>query len=62
MCSSDLHLRAAVATECERLGAKLFLPPVSLCGDNAAMVAAQGVYGYRNGMSADLYVNASAYD
>lgn len=60
--AANRHLRAAVASECERLGAKLFLPPVSLCGDNAAMVAAQGVYGYRNGMAADLYVNASAYD
>ena len=39
--AANRHLRAAVATECERLGAKLFLPPVSLCGANAAMVAAQ---------------------
>ena len=43
-----------------RRGERLFLPPLSLCGDNAAMVGAQGFYEYRAGFIADLSQNAFA--
>ena len=46
----------------ERLphGCRLFVPPLSLCGDNAAMVGAQGYYEYRAGFIAELDQNAFA--
>jgi N6-L-threonylcarbamoyladenine synthase len=44
----------------ERLGNRIQIPPVYLCGDNAAMVAAQGYYEYKAGYSAPLCHNAYA--
>lgn len=60
--AANSHLRAALADICNRRGVHFTVPPVSLCGDNAAMVAAQGVYEYRAGHFADTYLNASACD
>ncbi len=39
---------------------KLYMPPLSLCGDNAAMVGAQGYYEYIAGGYADIDLNAKA--
>lgn len=40
----------------------LYMPPLSLCGDNGAMVGAQGYYEYQAGNTASLDLNAlSAY-
>ena len=36
------------------------MPPLSLCGDNAAMIAAQGYYNYLAGITADETLNAIA--
>lgn len=41
-------------------GCKLFIPPLSLCGDNAAMVGAQGFYEFSAGFVAGLDQNALA--
>lgn len=41
-------------------GCRLYMPPLSLCGDNAAMVGAQGYYEYRAGFIAGLDLNAYA--
>ncbi len=41
-------------------GCRLFMPPLSLCGDNAAMVGAQAYYEYNAGFIADLDQNAAA--
>lgn len=60
--AANSHLRAALARECGKLGVRFFIPPVSLCGDNGAMVAAQGVYEYLAGNFADTYLNARAED
>jgi len=60
--AANRHLRDALSKVCEKNGARLFLPPVSLCGDNAAMVASQGVYEYLKGKFSDCYMNASAND
>ncbi len=47
--------------ECaDRLQAKVYLPPLSLCGDNAAMIGAQGYYEYLAGNVADMELNAYA--
>ncbi len=60
--AANSHLRRAVAEVCEKHGVRLTVPPVSLCGDNAAMVAAQGFCEYRAGNFADTHLNASALD
>ena len=60
--AANSHLRAAVAKACEKAGAELILPPISLCGDNGVMVAAQGYYELKAGRVADTYLNASASD
>ena len=39
---------------------RLCLPPLNLCGDNAAMVALQGYYEYKCGARAASDLNASA--
>jgi len=48
-------LRAAVAE-----GRELFIPPLSLCGDNAAMICCQGYYEYMAGVRAGMDLNAYA--
>ena len=60
--AANSHLRAAVVNACEKAGAELILPPISLCGDNGVMVAAQGYYELKAGRVADTYLNASAAD
>lgn len=60
--AANSHLRRALTEMCERKGAKLFTPPISLCGDNAAMIAAAGYYAYLDGERADTSLNASACD
>lgn len=50
--------------EMERLarenGVRLYLPALSLCGDNAAMVGAQAYYAYQSGACAGMDLNACA--
>ena len=58
--AANSHLRAAVSELCERKGCALYLPPLSLCGDNAAMIAAQGYYEFQAGSRAPLSQNAYA--
>lgn len=56
--SANSHLRAAMAEECARNGARLWVLPKQLCGDNGAMVAALGYYNFMAGMTADEFLNA----
>jgi N6-L-threonylcarbamoyladenine synthase len=58
--AANSGLRQAVQEECKNRGFELFMPPLSLCGDNAAMVAAQGYYEYKSGSIAGLDLNALA--
>lgn len=53
-------LRETLAAGAGTLGARLYLPRLSLCGDNAAMIAAQGFYEHRAGHAADLSLNGLA--
>ena len=41
-------------------GRTLYMPPVSLCGDNAAMIGAQAYYEWVSGASADMTLNGYA--
>lgn len=58
--AANSHLRKAVGELAESYGVKLYLPPLSLCGDNAAMIAAQGYYEFKAGVTAPLSQNAFA--
>ncbi|MBO4501273.1 MAG: tRNA (adenosine(37)-N6)-threonylcarbamoyltransferase complex transferase subunit TsaD, partial [Clostridia bacterium] len=58
--AANSHLRLAVTELCARHGVKCFIPPLSLCGDNAAMIASQGYYEYLSGVRAPLSQNAYA--
>ena len=52
--------RAALEKACAERGCKLYLPPLKLCGDNAAMIGAQAYYEYLAGNVADMSLNAYA--
>ena len=45
---------------CKERGWFLFVPELSLCGDNAAMVGAQGYYEFLSGKRAGMELNACA--
>ena len=60
--AANSHLRRRLGEVAERAGVKLFIPPLSLCGDNGAMIGAQGYYEMTAGRFADSSLNASALD
>ncbi len=60
--AANSHLRAMLAAVCREEKRKLFIPPMSLCGDNAVMIAAAGYYEYAAGNIASSSLNASALD
>ena len=60
--AANSHLRHRLASLANEKGVKLYTPPVSLCGDNAAMIGAQGYYEYIDGHISDSSLNASASD
>ncbi len=57
--SANSGLRAHMTALCEQDGLSLYFPPLSLCGDNAAMVAAQGYYEFLSGNIAAADLNAA---
>ena len=60
--AANSHLRAVLSDVCKSRGVSLFLPSLSLCGDNGAMIAAQGYYEYKAGNLSSSSLNASALD
>lgn len=58
--SANSELRAQMQHLCDKRGMTLCIPPLPLCGDNAAMVGAQGYYEYLSGHIASLDLNACA--
>ncbi|MDE5768800.1 MAG: tRNA (adenosine(37)-N6)-threonylcarbamoyltransferase complex transferase subunit TsaD [Oscillospiraceae bacterium] len=58
--SANSGLRNAMQEMCQSHGYTLYVPPLSLCGDNAAMIACQGSYNYLAGITADESLNAYA--
>ena len=53
-------IRGNLERECQKAGIKLYLPPLKWCGDNGAMIGAQGYYEYCAGKVAGLDLNAFA--
>lgn len=60
--AANSHLRRRLSEVAAAHGVKIFIPKLSLCGDNGAMIAAAGYYEYENGRRADSSLNASALD
>ncbi|MFI3254246.1 MAG: tRNA (adenosine(37)-N6)-threonylcarbamoyltransferase complex transferase subunit TsaD [Eubacteriales bacterium] len=58
--SANTQLRKNLRDLCQGKGISLYLPELSLCGDNAAMIGAQGFYQYQAGLVAPWDLNASA--
>ncbi len=60
--AANSHLRKRLSEVCQRAGVSLYVPPISLCGDNGAMIAAAGYYEWKAGNVSDSTLNASALD
>ena len=58
--AANSRIRGAFEAACKRLGAQLYRPPLSLCGDNGAMIGAQGYYEFLAGKRAGQDLNAYA--
>jgi N6-L-threonylcarbamoyladenine synthase len=56
--SANSRLRADAAASGERFGIPVFVPPISLSTDNAAMIAAAGLRRYHEGVRAGADLNA----
>lgn len=58
--AANSRIRRDVTEAAEKLGAKVYMPPLKLCGDNGAMIGSQGYYEYMAGNVADMSLNAYA--
>ena len=58
--AANKYIRQDFREQCDRRGIELFIPPMNLCGDNAAMIGAQAYYEYLAGNTADIDLNAFA--
>lgn len=56
--SANRLLRREMEAACKKQGISLYMPRLSLCGDNAAMIASAAYYRLRRGKIADLTLNA----
>lgn len=58
--AANSRIRADFQAAADREGCRLFIPPLRLCGDNGAMIGAQGYYEYLAGTRAGSDLNAYA--
>ena len=58
--AANSRIRRDFARAAERAGVQLYVPPLRLCGDNAAMIGAQGYYEFLAGKRAGADLNACA--
>lgn len=58
--AANSRIRRDFQTACEADGIELFIPPLRLCGDNAAMIGCQAYYEYQKGAVAGSDLNAWA--
>ena len=58
--AANSRIRGDILAAAEKLGAEVYMPPLSLCGDNGAMIGAQAYYEYLAGNIADMSLNAYA--
>ena len=58
--AANSRIRGDILRSAQEIGAEVYLPPLKLCGDNAAMIGAQGYYEYLAGNTAGMELNAYA--
>ncbi len=58
--AANSRIRADFKAAAERAGVALYVPPLKLCGDNAAMIGCQGYYEFLAGNTAGPDLNAYA--
>ena len=58
--AANSRIREDVLAAAKKLGAEVYMPPLSLCGDNGAMIGAQAYYEYLAGNVANMSLNAYA--
>ena len=58
--AANSRIRRDITATAEKLGASVYMPPLSLCGDNGAMIGSQAYYEYLAGNTADMSLNAYA--
>lgn len=58
--AANSRIRADFNTAAQKNGYELYVPPLKLCGDNGAMIGAQGYYEYLAGVRAGSNLNAYA--
>lgn len=58
--AANSRIRHDFEVACEKAGLTLYFPPLKLCGDNGAMIGAQGYYEFLNGNTTELDLNAYA--
>ena len=58
--AANSRIRKDLCAAAEKAGYTLFMPPLSLCGDNAAMIGSQAYYEFLNENIADMNLNAYA--
>lgn len=58
--AANSRIRADLLAEAKKVGAEVYMPPLSLCGDNGAMIGAQAYYEFLAGNTGDMSLNAYA--
>lgn len=58
--SANSGVRSLLEKECKKHKIKLYMPPLYLCGDNAAMIGCQAYYDYLAGKRGGMDLNAIA--
>ena len=58
--AANSRIRGDMMQMAQKCGAKIYLPPLSLCGDNAAMIGAQAYYEFFAHNTAGMDLNAYA--
>ena len=56
--AANSRIRGDFQAACDAAGIRLFVPPLRLCGDNAAMIGCQAYYEYLRGARAGSELNA----
>lgn len=58
--AANSRIRADFEREAQEAGKRLYVPPIALCGDNAAMIGCQAYYEHLGGAKAGMDLNAYA--
>ena len=58
--AANSRIRRDIQALADKMGIKVCLPPLNLCGDNAAMIGSQAYYEYLSGTVATMDLNAYA--